>query len=668
MEQFVNILDSLYCDCFPLKFKYLSAKRLKKPWITSSILKSIKTKSLYFKLQKAGLITTEFNNRYRNILTSVIRNSRNIYYQNLFLKNRNNLSKTWEVIRGLVNRKDRRSTVRELTIGGIGETDGSKIAEELNSFFTNVGSQIHNSLPDVSEAQMSYSNVSSFFLSPVTPSEIKTFIMSLKNTKTEQNCVPVSILKQCSDILCVPLSILINKSFCTGVFPQILKKARITPIFKSGDPCMVGNYRPISVLHPLSKVFERSFLVRFSGFIDENRLISHNQFGFVKGKNTQDALIKFTETMYENLNNRKVSAAIYLDLRKAFDCVHHGTLLHKLKSYGFRGVSHQWIKSYLSNRNQYVKIDHFKSESQIISTGVPQGSLIGPALFILFINDLSDISEEIDILLYADDTTILLSDSEYENVVFKGNSNLLKIDNWLKCNRLALNVDKSSWMLYTNRHIDTSDSHSHMNIDNLPLKFCANTKSLGVTFDSNLNFKSHIENIVGKISKTVGVFYKIKSLVPNQVLISLYYSLVYPYLIYCVLIWGGTFRSYLDKILLLQKKIVRIITNSEYLAHSDPLFHRTGILKIQEIYDYQLSIFAYKNQNNFTSFTHEYQTRFRDIAVPTFQRLSISQRSLSYAAPSMFNSLPNEVKNSRSLPMFKKKCKTYLLDRYLVQD
>ena len=198
-----------------------------------------------------------------------------------------------------------------------------------------------------------------------------------------------------------------------------------------------------------------------------------------------------------------------------------------------------------------------------------------------------------------------------------------------------------------------------------PLRLCEQTMSLGVIFDKNLSFKNHISHIVGKISKITGVFYKLKPFVPREILVNLYYSLVYPHLTYCILVWGGTYRTHLFNIELIQKKLVRIITNSEYLAHSKPLFHQTGILKIYELYEYHLGIFAFKNQSNFSHTTHNYATRNAGLFVPTFNRLTVSQRSLWYAAPNYYNSLPADLKNCNTIGVFKRKLKTFLLNRYI---
>ena len=254
-----------------------------------------------------------------------------------------------------------------------------------------------------------------------------------------------------------------------------------------------------------------------------------------------------------------------------------------------------------------------------------------------------------------------MSNLVYHDLISDANGQMSVIAEWLRNNKLTPNIDKSCWMLFSNRN---ADMNNNIIFDNTPLKFCTSTKSLGVLFDSRLSFLEHTDHIISKISKNVGIFYKIRNLLPEDSLKNLYYTLVHPYLIYCVLIWGGTYCSHLNKILLLQKKIVRIITKSGYLAHTDPLFKRTGILKIQELYEFHLALYAYVNKINLNYATHSHETRHRFDPVPAFNRLSLTQRSLTYAAPKVFNSLSILIRNSPSVGTFKNECKTYLLNRY----
>ena len=556
--------------------------------------------------------------------------------------------------RDLISKDKQSSSIKELLINGITVRDESIMANELNTFFTGIGSGISARDGDF---QMNFSNPHSLFLYPTSPTEIQSIISQTKITRPNNQQLPVSILRECSDILAPFMSSLVNESFVKGIFPNILKHATITPIFKGGNSALCNNYRPISVLSVFSKIFERAISTRITKFISKYSLLSDSQYGFVKGKCTQDALLQFIEEIYDALNAKKYSAALYIDLRKAFDSVCHSILISKLEKYGIRGTALDWFKSYLSNRTQCVKINNTKSNNRHIESGVPQGSILGPTLFILFFNDFSSLPSQSSRILYADDTTILLNNDNINELTENARSEISTIDVWLTENNLQMNVEKSCWILFTNRSYDNLD-------DAINLKLCNSSKSLGVIFDSQLSFSMHIENIVNKVSKLVGIFYKLNFL-PNKLLINLYYALVYPHLIYCILIWGGTYRCYLKSILLLQKKLVRIITKSEYLAHTNPLFFETGILKIEDLYEYHVAIYAFKNRQSFVQPSHGYITRNSNSFVPNFSRLNITQRSLRYCAPKLLNSLPSRVRDCKGLYTFKLLCKKYFLERYV---
>ena len=308
-------------------------------------------------------------------------------------------------------------------------------------------------------------------------------------------------------------------------------------------------------------------------------------------------------------------------------------------------------------------LNNFISFNKVIRTGVLQGSILGTILFIIFLNDFSYVCPESNIQLYTDDTTMSFYNDNYHNLVQNVNSELNNMCNWLQNNMLCLNVDKSSWMLFTGRRIQVGDADINLNGD--PLTRSHTIKSLGIIFDTNLSFLPHIQYILDKISKNIGIFYKLRSILPFCVLRNLYYTLVYPYLLYSILVWGGTYPTHLSRLLLMQKKVVRIITKSHFLAHSNPLFYRTSILKIHDLYKFHVALYGFRNKDSLPYVSHGYRTRFSHQPIPSFNRLNITQRSLSQVAPSIFNELPAYIKNSSSDSVFKLEYRKFLLSNYL---
>ena len=269
---------------------------------------------------------------------------------------------------------------------------------------------------------------------------------------------------------------------------------------------------------------------RIVSFVNKHNLLSSSQFGFQKGKSTTDALLNVIEGVYDKLNDSKHVLALSVDLSKAFDTVSHSILIQKLFRYGIRGLPLRWIESYLLNRNQCVRIGSKFSRSKIIKTGVPQGSILGPLFFLLYVNELPDIQNNVDFTLFADDTTVVCSSSCYSELICKANAVLSKLYDWTINNRLSFNARKTTSLLITNRTRDI-ETPSVLNVNSNQVWYDKCVKFLGVTIDYKLSFSCHIDSICMRLSKSIGILYKIYKDVPECTLVNLYYSLVYPHLI-----------------------------------------------------------------------------------------------------------------------------------------
>ena len=309
--------------------------------------------------------------------------------------------------------------------------------------------------------------------------------MNLKVTWTPTDVLPVKLLKRFCNILVVPITMLIENSIQMGVFPDQLKIARITPIHKEDSFTEPSNFRPISSLFYISKIYEKFFALRLVKFCDKYSLISPKQFGFQRGVSTSDALLSLTEDIYSALDDRLHFLAAIIDVKKAFDCVNHNILLNKLERYGIRGVPLSWLTSYLADRKCYVELGGYKSKMNTFNIGVPQGSILGPTLFLLYINNLPKISDTLQTQLFADDTIVSNIGSNIDVLIDSTNDELCKLNDWTLANKLTIHAGKTKFLMFTNR-LATRQNLS-IRILYSVIQPINNCKYLGVYLDENSN-------------------------------------------------------------------------------------------------------------------------------------------------------------------------------------
>ena len=403
---------------------------------------------------------------------------------------------------------------------------------------------------------------------------------------------------------------------------------------------------------------------RLYSYLEVQKILYPLQFGFREKCSTTHALISITESIRQSIDKNEFGCGIFIDLKKAFDAVNHAILLAKLNHYGIRGVVHDWFKSYLSQREQFVNVNGHNSLSLPVTCGVPQGSILGPLLFLLYVNDLPNTSSLLTFHLFADDTNLYFSSKNLSHLEANLNHELKSVAEWMKCNRLArLNISKTNFILFHSSKLKPSQS-LRIKIDGTLIKQVDSTKYLGKTFDSNLTWKSHINELCLKLSKTVGILSKVRHFVDNHILVMLYYSLIYPFLTYGVHVWGLTFPSFLTQLSIVQKKAIRIISFSEPKSHSEPLFKS---LNLTYQWSHKLLPPCFSEYFKFTSSVHSHSTRQscnRNLYVASVNTTQYGLCFLKFAGPRLWNSLPTCITNTSSLRIFRKTLKTSILNYY----
>ena len=670
-SEFCDILFNSYNYFFPICTKFISKKRLSKPWMSTNLLNCIKQKHIIYKNMLSCICDRQYFINYRNILSKLIRTSKCNYFKSRFNNCINNSKQSWKLINDLIKPKTGKSAAIEL-IDNDGNliSDQTAIANNFNEFFSNVGPKLANDIPPSNNNPLSYIsyNVHSFFCLPTNCIEVSNIINSFKNKGCDLQTIPNFIFKSVSKLIAPVLSQLINLSFTSGSFPDCLKIARVVPIFKKGIQTDCSNYRPISILSFISKVFEKTMLIRLTSFIDKYNIISHCQYGFCKGKRTTDAILRLTHNIYESLNNRTSQIAIFVDFSKAFDTLDHQILLNKLDRLGVRGLPHKWLNSYLSNRVQYVSVGGVRSGLLRMSTGVPQGSILGPTLFNLYINDMSYSTTKLSFIHYADDTTLFRQFSNI-SIIDDINSGLTEFDQWLICNKLSLNISKTFYMIFSN---SISDFPNPPSIRGTSLSKADSVRFLGIMLDSKLNFSIHINNICNKISKSCGILNKLSFYVPPSNLSNIYSSLVLPYLIYGIKVWGGGNTTDLNRLRRLQDRCVVLLSSHSNLC-IDLTFKLYNILPLNLIYKYFCLVTFYNyvilGRNTFfvsalvnLQIDHNHLTRFNVSNSFTLGNIRLSKyfKSFFYNSVMFWNALPLNIKNITHPFKFKSSIKTFL--------
>ena len=336
-----------------------------------------------------------------------------------------------------------------------------------------------------------------------------------------------------------------------------MKTARVTPIFKEGSKTNVENYRPISILNSFSKVYEKLMHNRLSNFLESNNSIYESQYGFRSGRSCEHALLNAQNLLLESLSKRQVSILLLIDFSKAFDLVEHEILLKKLEHYGIRGPAYKWLESYLSNRKQYVSINGAESTSLTVEHGVPQGSILGPLLFIIYINDIPEISESAKFILYADDANIIITADTIEQAseqIQKLTKNLVQ---WVNSNGLVFNLKKTKYMIFSQaRYIELSEP---LIILDTPIERKSEARFLGVIMDDKLNWSRHIKTVESKMARYVGILYKIKKYLALHARIQVYHSFVQSHINFCSLVWGFSSKNNIESLFCKQKKGLRAV-------------------------------------------------------------------------------------------------------------
>lgn len=675
-------LAEMHNQCFPL-VRVSRSKAKSKPWVTKGIKKSIhKKNSLYRQyIQKPSPESKTKLTRYRHFLNKILEVAESQYYKDILESQYISAKKAWSLINNVINNKPKRksSTIKCINHNNASFTNNKDIANAFNNYFSNIGKHLASNLPTRNLQCTDYLDPpvnNTIFLTPIDKEEVLQEISKLKPGKAPgMDNIKGEIIKTIAHVIGDALVHVFNLCFTSGVYPDILKIAKVIPLYKKGNNTLPENYRPISLLPIINKLLERLIEKRLRAFLQNHNVFYEYQFGFRTGYSTSFALLEITNNIHHHLDKGENVLGLYLDLKKAFDTVNHSILKTKLKHYGIRGACHDLITSYLTNRVQYMFVNGTFSDPTEVNTGVPQGSVLGPLLFLIYVNDIKNVTPDISIRLFADDTNVFIHNKSCDLLIDNIKQTIKKLKTWFDVNKLTVHLGKTNYTIFHGKKQKVHTCHDKFSVDGIDIIRTPTTKYLGVIIDEELSWKHHIDELSKQLVKYTGIFYKTRSKFPITSKFQLYYAFVYSRISYCIEVYGAAKPSVLQPLQVMQNRILKILTCTPMRFPTDTLYSQWGTLKLNEIHLFKMYIILFKyTHGNLPTFfnkilnpnakTVQANTRQNHLFTATRPNTRHGHLVLNNYCIKIWNQLPNTIKTSTSLSTFKTILKQFLLNKY----
>ena len=675
-DKFLQIFTRKFDEACPLveKSQKVRFEKFETPWFNNKLSKETKKRDKLLRDHLKYPFSPKLRLAYqkqRNYVTSLLRDTKASYYDNL-ISGISDSKQLWNTINTAIGRKNAINPKTGLNSLQLDEssppiTNSLGIAEALNSYFTSIGPCLAAKLsyePFESEITHNLKPESSFQLNEVDESVIYKELAQLNvNKAAGPDEIPAKFIKLCGQFILKPFTHVVNLSLKYSIVPTEMKKARVRALYKNkGSKLLPNNYRPISILPVFSKILEKIVNFQLQNFLNVNNVIFPNQYGFQQKKGTADALIQFTNKCFKALNDSECVLGIFIDFSKAFDTVDHTILISKLRNfYDFSDSAVSWFSDYLENREQFVQIDSVKSAPQNIKCGVPQGSILGPTLFILYINDLMLHTNFFEPILFADDTNLFVKSKNLNCLSSEVNENLDAVFKWCNANKLTLNVEKTNIILMKN-HQNKFRLENEITMNSAVLRCVDEIKFLGVTINPTLNWEPHLSKLRKDLNKISGLLFVASRFLPKSALILIYNALAHSKLVYCIEAWGNAPATHLKKVFVIQKRMVRTIFKRKPREHSAPYFQNANILPVPQLYTHRICLYAHHTFYQTIIPTRPYDTRRSTLDLPLPPSTStIGHRQPSYQASAAWNQLPAEIRVIKNTNTFKAVLKQHLL-------
>ena len=657
-----------------------------KGWISDNILKKMrqrdglfqKSKSMHYTEDERRRMREDYK-RLRNEITREIKFEKISYYKQLLAKNNGNMKGTWMVLNEIVGagRRKEMTDWRAIFCDGIVEAADSfaqTFVEEVELLSIDCKSSL---VEQDSSFGRQNTSASSIFMPGIEVHELRKIIKNLDARKGPgADAVSARQIKIIDNILEEPLTKLINLTLEREKIPEMLKTAIIKPIHKTGDKKVYRNYRPISILPAMDKIIERFVHDKITNFLEAKKLLDVNQYGFRRNRSTIDLLENLSDQINDKLNHRVHILCTFVDFSKAFDCIDRNKIVEALDWIGIRGSLKEWIKEYLSDRSFFVELDKTRSKKTRLQRGVVQGSIIGPLLYLVYINDICRCFQECKYYLYADDTIILSAHKNCNVAAAIMNREIRRFQKWCHDKNLHINIKKSKFMHIRTPHMKVSNQikivlHDHRclhspEFDKTPCKCggeleqVTHQRYLGVVLDQHMSWEIHISQLRAKIRHLAGKFYGIADIVDTHTARTIYCALVESLLNYGITVWGSASEYLMQRLQSTQNCVISNLTRTGRADAEE--YKKIGVLKVRELYVYR-SI----TRNYFNPLFRQRKERVYNVRQERFLTNrcfnKYGERARDVKIPKMLNDLPVELRNLRSFSVLKTAVRQWVINR-----
>lgn len=600
-------------------------------------------------------------NKYKSI--------RNEYKNNLHYAKKNHISNKiqncrdqkhmWKNIKKLVL-NETRGKIKNVNFANRMYTNDLIIANKFNRYFINSVQEINNSIP-LRQYKNHINNITTTFkFKLITLNELKTIIDEIKN-KSDMNFINTEVIKDSFELIGENLLSILNCSLSEGTFPDVWKETLVIPIPKIKNTCESTEFRPINIIPTEAKILERIVYNQLEFYFENNQLISNYQSGFRKGHSCESLLNLVITNWKMAVNGKKCIIAVFIDLKRAFETINRDILTLKLKKYGIKNTELEWFRSYLNNRKQRTRVNNTVSDVLNVEIGVPQGSILGVLLFLIYINDMEKCVDLARLVLFADDALLYIIDENIEQAVIKMNAELQKVYEWLEMNKLKLNISKTNCMIIN------GSTTSNVTFNNTIIIPVTEIKYLGVIIDKSLKFKNHIDYIAKKIAKKNYFLSKIRNKITLNTVIKIYNTMIKPHFEYCPSILFTYTNEEKTRLQRLQNKGMRIVLKLNRFTPMSSLLECLKWMSVNQKICYNVLIMVFKVKYNllpkylsdmltYVGDVHQYNLRnINDFRLSNV-RNEQTKNMLMYKGIKLFNELPASLKTETNIKIFKKNC------------